>query len=163
MPRPTRGGVTLPPTNGSMAEIADDIDQNLSYGRILAEAGAYRKPGQGIVHDLPFGRPFRRGGRWVQQTKTYPVAMSAAEAREKTRATGERHDYYEPGAKCKFCAEVTGNGVISGWVLGGRKFQAEHAHVTSFDPAVYGEVEVDPPLDDDEDLATDEAPVLVEA
>lgn len=164
MPRPQRGGATLlPPTNDPLAAIADDIDSNLSYGRILAEHGARRDPRKGIVHDLPFGQPFRRGGRWIQQTKTYRVAMSAEEARQKTRATGERWDYFEPGAECDRCLKAGGDGIVSGWVLGGRKFQVEHDHVTTFDPTVYGEVEVAAPDIPDEDMAADEAPVLVEA
>ena len=171
MSRQTRGAVATPPPHlDPLVRDGGNLEHNLDYFQILADAGAFRQGGQ-IFHKLPVGQPFRQvplgqsprqGARWVQQTKTFPVAMSAEEARKKTRATGDRWDYYEAGAKCKQCAEV-GSGLISGWVLGGRKFQAEHAHVTDLDTAVYSYDEVDPPEMSDEDGAAIEAPLLVEA
>jgi hypothetical protein len=157
MPRGMRGAVAERP----LATDALDLDDGLSYPDLLRQAGAYREPGRGIVHRMPIGSPYRRAdGTWGQQTKTYPVASSAEEAREKTRATGDRWDYYEAGTKCKRCAEAGASGVISGWVLGGRKFAVEHDHVTTFDPAVYGEMEVDAPETDDIGA---ESPALMEA
>ncbi len=154
-----RGAVAMPPSVRNDVMANDSLDLGLSYTDILRQAGAYRDPHKGVVHRMPFGAPFRRGGRWVQQTKIYPVAMSAEEARDKTRATGERHDWYSPGSTCKKCIDP-----IVGWCLGGRKFQAEHDHVTDFDPTLYGEMEVAPPEASDDDAAVpDEAPVLVEA
>lgn len=150
---------STPPPAGldPLATVADDLDYDLSYSQILARAGAFRVPGKGIMHKMGTGPAVQRGDRWVQQTKTYPVAMSAEEARVKTRDTGERWDYYEVGARCKRCAEVGGDGVISGWVLGGRKFAQEHEHVTNFDPALISYEEVDPP----DDAAADDSPLLV--
>lgn len=147
----------------SVPSAGDTLRNDLDYFSILAREGVYRK-GSEMFHDVPVGRPYRVGKTWRQQTKAYPVVMGAEEAREKTRATGDRHDYYEAGAKCKKCAEAGSGGLISGWVLGGRKFANEHDHVTLFDPAVYGEVEVaHPEVADDEDAVADEAPALVEA
>ncbi len=157
MARTLRGGAPAADID-PLARVADDIDYDLSYSQILARNGAYRV-GSEILHKLPIGVPIRQGGKWVQQTKAYPVAMSAKEARIKTRDTGTRHDYYEAGARCKRCAEAGSGGLVSGWVLGGRKFQSEHDHVTNYDPAVITFEEVDAPVDDDAEPAA----VLVEA
>lgn len=155
----TRSGAVLPPPMAADPLANDALDTGpLSYTDILREAGAYRDPRLGIVHRMPFGAPFRQGGRWVQQTKVYPVAMSAEEARAKTQATGDRWDWYSPGSVCKRCSEP-----IVGWCLGGRKFAVEHDHVTDFNPAVYGTVEVDPPDLSDEGMDAEAAPVLMEA
>ncbi len=151
---------TPPPAEiDPLAATADDLDYDLSYSQMLARAGAYRQPGKGIMHKMPVGPAVQRGGKWVQQTKAYPVAMSAEEAREKTRATGDRWDYYEAGTTCDRCVKAGGDGVISGWVLGGRKFAAEHEHVTNYDPTVFTFEEVAPP----DDAAGADAPLLVEA
>lgn len=151
MPRGLRN--SAPPAEiDPLATVADDLDYDLSYSQILARAGAFRQPGKGIMHKLPVGPPIRQGGKWVQQTKAYPVAMSAEEARVKTRETGDRWDYYEAGATCDRCVKAGGDGIVAGWVLGGRKFQAEHDHVTNYDPSVVSFVEVDPPVVDDAEL-----------
>lgn len=167
MPRGVRNAAVAAPSvpmHDPLAGVAADIENNLSYAQILANAGAFRdysrseRDGQ-IVHKMPIGAPYRSGGKWVQQTKTYPVAMSAEEAREKTRATGNRWDWYSPGSDCPKCTNL-----IVGWCLGGRKFAQDHDHVTDFDPTLYGVMEVDPPSDmlDDEEAVEDER-VLVEA
>lgn len=163
MPRGVRNAAVAPrpvPMSDPLASVAADIENNLSYSQILANAGARRNPRRGIVHDMPVGAPYKQGGRWVQNTKTYQVAMSAEEARQQTRATGERWDWYSPGLDCPKCYEP-----IIGWCLGGRKFAAEHDHVTDFDPTLYGVMEVDPPADeaDEEAVENDAARVLVEA
>ena len=160
MPRARSGAAVLPPpmtTSDPLGTDALDVGA-LSYTDILRQAGAYRDPYKGVVHRMPFGVPFQRGGRWVQQTKVFPVAMSAEEARAKTRATGERWDWYSPGSRCGRCNEP-----IVGWCLGGRKFAVEHDHVTDFDPTLYDEVEVAAPDAADEGAVADEAPLLVEA
>lgn len=159
MPR-TRDAALSTSSGDALRPDALDLDLERSYSEILAEAGARRGPNRTIVHDMPIGAPYKRGTRWLQDTKTFPVAMSAEEARDKTRATGERWDYFEPGVICDACIKVDPGFVLSGWVLGGRKFQAEHAHVTNFDPSQFGTIEVDPPAatdDDDEALASMEA------
>jgi hypothetical protein len=130
--------------------LAPDPLEDRSYAEALAAAGAYRDRKRGVVHEMPYGPAFKRNGRWVQQTKTFPVATSAAEAREKTKQTGERHDWYSDGSECPKCREL-----IVGWCLGGRKFQAEHDHVTQYDPTVYGEREVEAPPSDDDDAPED--------
>lgn len=160
MPRGVR--ITAPrpsmPVSDPLRGIAADIESNLSYAQVLANAGAYRDPRRGIVHDMPFGTPFKRDGKWVQQTKTFPVAQTAEEARAKTRATGDRWDWYSPGLDCPKCSDP-----IVGWCLGGRKFAHEHDHVIDFDPTVYGVMEVDPPADGEMDEVSAEDRVLVEA
>lgn len=159
MPRGMWGATAPPPSIDPLMVGGANVQFDLDYFQILANNGARRVPGRGIVREALIGAPYRQGGRWVQNTKTYSVAMSAKEAREKTKATGERWDYYEAGATCDQCVKV-GGGVIAGWVLGGRKFQAEHDHVTNFDPAVYGVVEIEAP---EVDEVSEETPALVEA
>ncbi len=137
-----------PPTSNPLQADALDLAGSLSYPQILADAGAYRDPRLGIVHKMPVGAPFQRDGRWVQNQKVYRVAMSAEEARQMTRSTGDRWDWYSPGLDCPKCFEP-----IVGWCLGGRKFAAEHDHVTDFDPSLYDTVEVAPPDVSDDDAA----------
>lgn len=152
-----RGATATPPAALdplAAATVADEIDYDLSYSQILAKNGAFRQPGRGIVHKMVIGSPYQARGGWRQDTKVYPVAMSAEEARERTRQTGIRHDYYEPGATCEKCLKAGGDGIVSGWVLGGRKFQTEHQHVTNRNPEEYGYVEVDPPGVSDEAAAS---------
>ncbi len=166
MPRGQRGAVLAPPdlTDPLMADSLAPSGA-LTYSEMLREAGAYFDANRGgVVHRMPIGQPYRRGGRWLQSTKVYPVANSAEEARNKTRDTGERHDWYCPGKPCKRCAEAGADPVMSGWVLGGRKFQQEHGHVTDFDPTLYGEIEVAAPdMEDEDDPVMDGSAVPVEA
>lgn len=155
-----RHATLTPPTPDLLRTDELDLEGELSYPALLKAAGAYRDPKLGIVHKVPVGAPFRDGGRWIQNTKAYRVAMTAEDARNKTRATGDRYDYYEPGTTCDKGAKQGITCVMTGWVLGGRKFSSEHAHVTDFDAAVYDTVEVEAPTEEDD--VSDEAPVLVE-
>ncbi len=99
--------------------ISGSMLRNMSYEAVLASQGVERGPSGELRHRMSIG-PGRY--RW------YPVALSLADARNLTRDTGTRHDFYATGLSCKDC-----QGVNSGWVLGGRKLQAEHEHVTRAD------------------------------
>lgn len=158
MARGARGSVLPRPTNDLMARDDLDLDDGLSYKDLLRQAGAYRDPTKGVVHTMPFGVPYKVGNAWKQQTKVFQVAMSAEEARAKTReGKAGRWDWYCAGVECKLCREP-----IVGWCLGGRKFAVEHEHVTGFDPTRFGETDAEPPADADE-YADASAPVMVEA
>ena len=121
-----------------------------SYMDILAANGVTYDPEWGVlVHRAPAGS---RDGKPVR--RKYPVALTAEEAREKTRAgvLRSRWDYFATGVKCGDCAAP-----ISGWAWGGRKFNAEHDHVTDASPDLYEVVELD------EDGVTEDDPVAVGA
>lgn len=108
----------------------------INYDQMLAEAGVFRDPtieSTGLAHHYPVPGLSRRGN---PQMKKYSVALSAVEARNQTKATGDRHDYYSPGLQCPRCQDP-----LVGWVLGGRKFAVEHDHVTEFEPELYIEME----------------------
>lgn len=126
--------------------------QPLNYDQMMSDAGVFRE-GDGLYHYLyVVGEATSANGKALRRKQKFPVALSAEEARIKTKTTGERHDWLCPGIQCPRCQEM-----LTGWVLGGRKFQAEHDHVTVPDPTrfIYEEVEDD---------ATDEAEaVAVEA
>jgi hypothetical protein len=120
---------------------------NLSYMAVLEQQGVERDPATGtLVHWLPYGTR-ERGGRAVPVMKRFPVALTAEEARVQTRATGDRWDFYAVGLKCRDCANP-----LTGWVLGGRKLQAEHDHVTEATPELYRE------YDDEGDAMGAESP-----
>lgn len=124
--------------------IAPGADAPVSYDTLLAEAGVFRDPSietTGLAHNHPVTTRSRRG---KPQTQRFPVALTATEARDLTKKTGQRHDWYCAGLQCKLCAEP-----LVGWVLGGRKFAAEHDHVTEFVPGLYAEM--DEVEDEDED------------
>ena len=121
-----------------------------SYMDILAANGVTYDPEWGVlVHWAPAGtvngRP--REGK-------YPVALTAEQARENTRAgtLGRRWDYFATGIRCGDCAAP-----ISGWAWGGRKFNAEHDHVADAAPDLYRVVDLD------EDGVTEDDPVAVGA
>lgn len=114
------------------------LASNLSYMAALEAAGVERDERGNLVHWLAAGERQRSDGSAVPVLKRFPVALSLEEAREKTRATGDRHDYYALGLDCREC-----RGPLRGWVLGGRKIQNEHDHVTFATPELYREVEPD--------------------
>ena len=116
--------------------VPPSLARHTDYMSILEQQGVERDPATGnLVHWMPYGTR-QRGGRDVPVLKRFPVALSLAEAREQTRATGDRWDYYVVGLKCRDCTEP-----LVGWALGGRKLQAEHDHVTEATPELYREVE----------------------
>jgi hypothetical protein len=148
-PRPTH------PVNGfgldAIPTATPDQGTPLDYGALLAANGVFRDPtvtSTGFAHWMTVASEANvtRRGRAVQQQKRYPVAMTAEEARALTKATGERHDWYCAGIQCPRCTSP-----LVGWVLGGRKFQQEHDHVTEQPATLYREIEVDVPDDADGD------------
>lgn len=163
MPRGRSGAAVMdrpsPTTNTDpLGARAADLRFNLSYESILADEGVFRDPS---VKSTGFARwvnvasennVSRRGKAFVQQKKI-AVAMSAEDARAYTKATGDRHDWYDPGSECPKCSEP-----LVGWVLGGRKRAVDHDHVTLAPPSLYRTVEVE--VDDDE-MTEDESPAVV--
>lgn len=104
---------------------------NLSYMGVLEAQGVRRDEMGELYHLMPYGEAVR-DGKTVVRYKRYPVALSLDEARERTRATGTRHDFYSTGLRCKQCTDP-----LRGWILGGRKAVAEHDHVTDATPELY--------------------------
>lgn len=142
--RPGAGALASRPTSapsstlglGAIPTVTPD-HQMLNYDALLAANGVFRE-GDGLYHYQPvMGEGVNRNGRATRRMKKYPVALTAVDARNLTKGTGERHDWYCPGLQCKLCAEP-----LVGWVLGGRKFQVEHDHVITPDPTLYIEEEI---------------------
>lgn len=116
--------------------------QVLNYDAMLAEAGVFRQGG-GLYRWAPVVT-IAQDGRTRRREKRFPVALDGEQARALTKATGERHDWYDPGTQCPKCQHM-----LSGWVLGGRKRSDEHDHVTDFEPGLYREVDAEDETADD--------------
>lgn len=152
MPRGQRIDIGAPADSPAVMQAAGLVNPTQrvaqSYMDLLGQQGVFFDSEWGVLaHWAPDGP--RREGK-------FPVAVSAEEARENTRAgkLRRRWDYYVAGLKCRECANP-----LTGWALGGRKLQAEHDHVTEATPELYRVVA----LDDDADEAAVDDPVAVGA
>lgn len=161
MPRGQRIDIGAPPDSPAVRQtagglVAPRLATHMDYMSALEAVGVERDPATGnLIHWMSAGTAMQNG-RAVGRVKKFNVALSLDEARERTRATGDRWDYYVDGLKCRECT-----GPLRGWALGGRKLQSEHDHVVEATPELYRVVE----LDDDDSGAMAEAddPVAVGA